>query len=67
MSLLKFFLSQATPGKVAQRKYAEDEDLFDHPDIATMSQRELADLPLPIPAPRRSPQTQTGSGSIGLN
>jgi hypothetical protein len=65
MSLLKFFWSQSTPSWVAQRKYDEDEDFLDHPDIATMSQRELADLPLPIPAPKCSTQPQSGSGSIG--
>jgi len=65
MSMLKFFLSQSSPSGRAQRQYDEDEDLLDHPDIATMSQRELADLPLPIPAPKRSQQPQSGSGSIG--
>ncbi|MDR6663947.1 hypothetical protein [Rhizobium sp. 1399] len=59
MSLLKFFLSQSDPAaRVSQSEYDGDEDLLDHPDIASMSQRELADLPLPIPAPKRPLQRQ---------
>lgn len=59
MSLLKFFLSPTNLDKeVSQTKYDRDVDLLDHPDIAAMSQRELADLPLPILTPKRMPQRQ---------
>lgn len=59
MSLLKFFLSQSGPAaRVSQSEYDGGEDLLDHPDIASMSQRELADLPLPVPVPKRPLQRQ---------
>jgi len=59
MSLLKFFLNQPSPAAgVSQSEYDRDEDVLDHPDIASMSQRELADLPLPVPAPKRPLQRQ---------
>jgi len=59
MSLLKFFWSQTDPGtRTSETKYDWDDDLLGHPDIASMSQRELADLPLPVPAPERPLQRQ---------
>jgi hypothetical protein len=59
MSLLKLFWSQPNPGTSSSpTEYDWDVDLFDHPDIVAMSQRELADLPLPMPASHRTPQRQ---------
>lgn len=60
MSLLKFFLNQSNPvSRVPQSEHDRGDDLLDHPDIASMSPRELADLPLPVPAPGRPPATTT--------
>ena len=47
MSLLKFFWSETPPST-----QGKTEDPLSHPDIRTMSQRELADLPLGFPAPK---------------
>lgn len=59
MSLLKFFWNQTDPGsEFSQADDDWDGDLLGHPDIASMSQRELADLPLPTPIPKRLPQRQ---------
>jgi hypothetical protein len=59
MSLLKFFLSRPDPAaRVSQGEYDGDADLLAHPDIASMSQRELADLPLPVLAPKPPLQRQ---------
>jgi hypothetical protein len=48
MSLLKFFLSE-----IISAAEAKADDPLAHPEIAAMSQRELADLPLPYPASRQ--------------
>lgn len=59
MSLLKFFLSQSACDETAARTGLDwEEDLLGHPDLASMSQRELADLPMPIPVPESIPQRQ---------
>ncbi|TCU19191.1 hypothetical protein EV132_102422 [Rhizobium sullae] len=47
MSLLKFFLSNSSDAKAS-----EGEDPLSHPEIATMSLRQLADLPFNFPAPK---------------
>lgn len=50
MSLLKFFLN---PGAPAQSALLEGwrKDPLSHPDLARMSGRELADLPLSVAPP----------------
>jgi hypothetical protein len=59
MSLLKFFLNYpAIDDEINPARPRRDDELLDHPDIASMSQRELADLPLPIPTAKQMPQRQ---------
>ncbi|MEX2691403.1 hypothetical protein [Rhizobium mongolense] len=50
MSLLKFFLS-----KTYDAKSPEADDPLSHPEIAAMSLRQMADLPLNYPAPKPTP------------
>ncbi|SCW30905.1 hypothetical protein SAMN02927900_00466 [Rhizobium mongolense subsp. loessense] len=47
MSLLKFFLTKASDAEAP-----EADDPLSHPEIAAMSLRQMADLPLNYPAPK---------------
>ncbi|XAZ24415.1 hypothetical protein LVY75_14485 [Sinorhizobium sp. B11] len=52
-------MNESNPvARVPHSEHDRGDDLLDHPDIASMSQRELADLPLPVPAPGRPLQRQ---------